>query len=209
MPVSLELWIAFCFASSLAIAIPGPTMLLAIGNTLGSGPRIGFAALLGIGAADATGMTVSVLGLSALLATVSLAFEVVKWVGAVYLIWLGIQLWRAPVAGLDPKPEQRRTAPRAIAQAFIAHLLNPKGILFFGAFLPQFIDTDRSALPQFLTLGATFIVLDIAIMSVYVMLAARGRRAAISPLWQRRFNHAGAAMLVGAGVFTATLKRQS
>ncbi len=209
MPVSLELWIAFCLASTLAIAIPGPTMLLAIGNTLGSGPRIGFASLLGIGAADAAGMTVSVLGLSALLATVSLAFEMVKWLGAAYLVWLGIQLWRAPVAGLDAKPEQRRTAPRAIAQAFVAHLLNPKGILFFGAFLPQFIDTSRDTLPQFLTLGATFVALDIAIMSVYVLLAARGRRAAISPLWQRRFNRTGGAMLVGAGVFTATLKRQS
>src|SRR5262249_41012351 len=133
MPVSPELWIAFCLASALAIAIPGPTMLLAIGNTLGSGPRIGFASLLGIGAGDAAGMTVSVLGLSALLATVSLAFEMVKWLGAAYLIWLGIQLWRAPVTGLDAKPEQRRTAPRAIVQAFVAHLLNPKGILFFGA----------------------------------------------------------------------------
>ncbi|WP_290818102.1 LysE family translocator [Ferrovibrio sp.] len=209
MPVSVELWIAFCLASILAIAIPGPTMLLAIGNTLGIGPRIGFAALLGIGAADAAGMTVSVLGLSALLATVALAFEMVKWLGAAYLIWLGIQLWRAPVMGLDAKPEQRRTAPRAIAQAFVAHLLNPKGILFFGAFLPQFIDAGRSTLPQFLTLGATFVALDIAIMSIYVTLAARGRRTAISPLWQRRFNRTGGAMLVGAGIFTATLKRQS
>ena len=131
MPVSVEIWIAFCLASMLAIAIPGPTMLLAIGNTLGSGPRIGFASLLGIGAADAAGMTVSVLGLSALLATVALAFEMVKWLGAAYLIWLGIQLWRAPVMGLDAKPEQRR------------------------------------------------------------------------------FNRTGGAMLVGAGLFTATLKRQS
>jgi threonine/homoserine/homoserine lactone efflux protein len=209
MPVGIELWVAFCLASALAIAIPGPTMLLAIGNTLGSGPRIGLASLLGIGAADAAGMTVSVLGLSALLATVSLAFEIVKWIGAAYLIWLGIQLWRAPVAGLDARPGQRRTAPRAIAQAFVAHLLNPKGILFFGAFLPQFIDTGRSTLPQFLMLGATFVLLDIAIMSIYVLLTARGRHAAVSPLWQRRFNRTGGAMLVGAGVFTATLKRQS
>lgn len=209
MPISTDLWLAFCLASAIAIAIPGPTMLLAIGNSLGSGPRVGFASLLGVGAADATGMAVSVLGLSALLATVSLAFEIVKWVGAAYLIWLGIQLWRAPVAGLDAKPEQRRSASRAIAQAFIAHLLNPKGILFFGAFLPQFIDTARDTLPQFLTLGLTFVLLDIAILSVYVLLAGRTRHAAVSPLWQRRFNRTGGAMLVGAGLVTATLKRQN
>ncbi|WP_300295319.1 LysE family translocator [Ferrovibrio sp.] len=209
MPISLDLWLAFCVASALAIAIPGPTMLLAIGNSLGSGPRIGFASLLGVGAADAAGMTVSVLGLSALLATVSLAFEIVKWLGAAYLVWLGIQLWRAPVAGLDARPEKRRTASRAILRAFIAHLLNPKGILFFGAFLPQFIDTGRSTLPQFATLGATFILLDIAILSIYVVIAGRGRQAAISPLWQRRFNRTGGGMLIGAGLFTATLQRQN
>ncbi len=207
MPITPELWLAFCLASALAIAIPGPTMLLAIGNSLSSGPRIGFASLLGVGAADAAGMTVSALGLSALLATVSLAFEIVKWVGAAYLIWLGIQLWRAPVRGLDARPERRRGAGAAILQAFIAHLLNPKGILFFGAFLPQFIDTARPVLPQFLTLGATFILLDIAILSVYVMAAGRTRRAAISPGWQRGFNRAGGAMLVGAGLLTASLKR--
>jgi len=209
MPISTDLWLAFCLASAIAIAIPGPTMLLAIGNSLGSGPRVGFASLLGVGAADAAGMTVSVLGLSALLATVSLAFEIAKWVGAAYLVWLGIQLWRAPVAGLDAKPEQRRTVPRAIVQAFIAHLLNPKGILFFGAFLPQFIDTTRSTLPQFLILGVTFVLLDIAILSAYVLLAGRTRRAAISAVWQRRFNRTGGAMLVGAGLVTATLKRQT
>lgn len=78
MPVSPELWLAFCLASALAIAIPGPTMLLAIGNSLGSGMRTGLASLAGVAAADAAGMTVSVLGLSMLLATVSLAFEIVK-----------------------------------------------------------------------------------------------------------------------------------
>src|SRR5690606_8311014 len=116
------------------IAISGPTMLLAISNTLGSGRRIGLASLLGVGAADAAGMTVSALGLSALLATVSLAFEIVKWAGAAYLIWLGIRLWRMPVRGLDAEAERRRGAAAAMLQGFIAHLLNPKGILFFGAF---------------------------------------------------------------------------
>lgn len=209
MPVAPELWLTFCLAAALAIAIPGPTMLLAIGNSLGSGSRIGLASLLGIGAADAAGMTVSVLGLSALLATVALAFEIVKWAGAAYLIWLGIQLWRAPVAGLDARPAPRRTAARAIRQAFIVHLLNPKGILFFGAFLPQFIDAGRAVLPQFLMLGMTFVLLDMAIMAVYVLLAGRTRRAIITPRWQRTFNRTAGAMLVSAGVLTATLKRQS
>lgn len=106
-------------------------------------------------------------------------------------------------------PAPRRTAARAILQAFIAHLLNPKGILFFGAFLPQFIDTGRATAPQFLLLGASFILLDVMILSLYVVVAGRTRRAVLTPVWQRAFNRTGGAMLVGAGLMTATLKRQS
>lgn len=207
MPISFELWLAFAAAAAAVIAIPGPTTLMVMGHTMSSGMRIGLISLIGVTLGDICAITLSVLGFSALLAASAEAFLVMKWLGAAYLVWLGIQLWRAPPAELTPTDERRTTAGKAIRQTFIVTLLNPKGILFFAAFLPQFIDPAKPLWPQVLILMVTFDILAAAIQGGYIFAMSRARNRIASPAALRTMNRVGGAMLVGAGLLTATLKR--
>lgn len=207
MPVSPELWIAFALAAAAVIAIPGPTTLMVLGHTVSNGWRIGALSLIGVTLGDICAITLSVLGFSALLATSAEAFTAMKWLGAAYLVWLGIQLWRAPAMEITPTQENRASVRSAILQTFIVTLLNPKGILFFAAFLPQFIDPARPLWPQVIMLMLTFDVIAAAIQGVYIFAMGRARHRVASPQLLKNMNRVGGAMLVGAGLFTATLKR--
>jgi homoserine/homoserine lactone efflux protein len=207
MPISPELWLAFAAAAAIMIMIPGPTTLMVLGHTVSNGWRIGLTSLIGVVTADICAIALSVLGFSALLAASATAFTVMKWIGAAYLVWIGIQLWRAPPMNLTPTHE-KRTSPRgAIAQTFIVTLLNPKGILFFAAFLPQFIDPARPLWPQVILLTLTFCTLATLIQGFYITLMGRARSRIASPRALRLMNRTGGVMLIGAGLLTATLKK--
>jgi len=207
MPISIELWLAFAAAAAIMIMIPGPTTLMVLGHTVSNGWRTGMTSLIGVVAADVCAITFSVLGFSALLAASAMAFTVMKWIGAVYLVWIGIQLWRAPPIDLTPTAE-KRTSPRgAIAQTFIVTLLNPKGILFFAAFLPQFIDQAMPLWPQVIVLMLTFCTLATLIQGFYITVMGRARSRIASPHALRLMNRTGGVMLIGAGLLTATLKK--
>jgi len=207
MPVSPDLWLAFAAAAAILIAIPGPTTLVVLGHTLSSGRAMGFVSLIGVAAGDVCAIGLSVLGFSAILSASALAFEILKWLGAVYLVWLGIGLWRTPSAALDAAPAARTRAREAILRSFTVTLLNPKGILFFAAFLPQFVDPARPLLPQFVVLTLTFNALATAIQGGYILALGTARRNVVSPTAMRMLNRAGGAMLIGAGLLTASLKR--
>ena len=207
MPVSPELWLAFVAAAAVMILIPGPTTLMVMGHTMASGWRIGALSLIGVTLGDIGAIALSVLGFSALLATSAEAFTVMKWLGAGYLVWLGVKLWRAPPADLTPASQSRSSAGNAIAQTFLVTLLNPKGILFFAAFLPQFIDPAKPLLPQVIVLTVTLNVLAASIQGCWIAAMGRARNRIISPLTLKNMNRAGGAMLVGAGLLTASLKR--
>lgn len=207
MPVSPELWLAFALAAAAVIAIPGPTTLMVLGHTVSNGWRMGAISLIGVTLGDICAITLSVLGFSALLTTSAEAFTAMKWIGAAYLVYLGIQLWRAPPMEITPTHEKRSTARSAITQTFIVTLLNPKGILFFAAFLPQFIDPARPLWPQVIVLMLTFDVIAAAIQGGYIFAMGRARNRIASPRVLKNMNRAGGAMLVGAGLLTATLKR--
>lgn len=207
MPISAELWFAFALAAAAVIAIPGPTTLMVLGHTVSNGWRMGALSLIGVTLGDICSITLSVLGFSALLAASATAFTVLKWAGAAYLVWLGIQLWRAPPMDLTPTQEKRTGAGGAIAQTFIVTLLNPKGILFFAAFLPQFIDPAKPLWPQVIVLMLTFDLLAAGIQGFYIFAMGRARHRIASPQRLKNMNRVGGAMLVGAGLLTATLKR--
>lgn len=207
MPVSPELWIAFALAAAAVIAIPGPTTLMVLGHTASNGWRMGALSLIGVTLGDICAITLSVLGFSALLATSATAFTAMKWLGAAYLVWLGIQLWRAPPMEMTPTAEKPVSARSAILQTFIVTLLNPKGILFFAAFLPQFIDPARPLWPQVLVLMLTFDLLAATIQGFYILAMGRARNRIASPHVLKNMNSVGGAMLVGAGLLTASLKR--
>ena len=143
------------------------------------------------------------LGVGALLAGSALLFTALKWAGAAYLVWLGIRLWRAG-AGLEVEARRdRRPAPGMIAHAWLVTTLNPKSILFFVAFAPQFVDPGGAFWPQALILEATFVTLAFLNALTYAWLGSRAGGLATSPRAIRLFNRAGGTALIGAGAAAA------
>ena len=202
--MGLDSWVAFVLASMVLLAIPGPTILLVIGQSLGAGRRNALPLVAGVALGDLTAMTLSLAGLGAVIAASSLAFTVLKWAGAAYLVWLGIGLWRAPVAESAPPP---LPGARALRDAWLVTALNPKSIAFFVAFVPQFIAPGSAFLPQAVLLVATFVTLAAVNAALYAVLAGRLSGTVTRPPVRRLFNRVGGTMLVGAGLATAAMRR--
>jgi threonine/homoserine/homoserine lactone efflux protein len=196
-------WLAFVAAATAMLLIPGPTIMLVIGQSLGGGARNALPLAAGVALGDLTAMTLSLAGLGALLAASAAAFTVLKWAGAAYLVYLGVKMWRAPVTQQAAPP---LPAGRAMRQAYVVTALNPKGIVFFVAFVPQFLDPARPFVGQAAILVATFVALAAANAAAYAVLAARLSGAVRRPGLRRALNRAGGAVLVGAGL-TVALRR--
>lgn len=204
MPI--ETWLAFSAASALMLIIPGPTVLLVVSYALGQGWRTALPMAVGVALGDFTAMTLSMLGVGALLLASASIFTVLKWVGAAYLIWLGVKLFRAG-GTLDAKPRTERvSSARMLAHAWLITALNPKSITFFVAFLPQFISPSRDFLTQMMIFETTFLVLAFANAFGYALIASRARKLVASPRAIRWFNRTGGTLLIGAGVATATMR---
>jgi threonine/homoserine/homoserine lactone efflux protein len=204
--MTVETWLAFVAASAVLLAIPGPTILLVISYALGGGMRTALPVAAGVALGDFTAMTLSMLGVGALLATSSLLFTALKWMGAAYLIWLGIRLWRAGGA-LEAEARDEAAAPaRMLGHAWLVTALNPKGITFFIAFLPQFIDPHGDFWRQMLVFEATFIALAFANAVGYALVASRARGLVQSARAVGIFNRIGGSLLIGAGLAAATMR---
>lgn len=201
--MSLELWLAFTAASTVLLLIPGPTVLLVVSYALGQGWRAAMPMAAGVALGDFTAMTLSMLGLGALLAASASVFTVLKWVGAAYLIYLGIKLWRAGDALQAEPRSDAASAAKMLGHAWLVTALNPKSITFFVAFLPQFLDPAGDFWLQMLVFEATFLVLAAANAAGYALVAGKARQAVANPRVIRAVNRTGGALLVGAGVVTA------
>ncbi len=163
MPI--ETWLAYTFVTASFLLIPGPTIILVISYSLIRGRQAVFALLLGVGLGDVVAMLFSFIGVVLLLQTVSIVFQFFKWIGAAYLIWLGVRMWRSELESRELSENIDAEVWHAImANAFLITALNPKSIVFFLAFLPQFIVSEKSFITQSLILGSTF--LGLAILSV-------------------------------------------
>lgn len=199
-------WLGFLLASIVLLLIPGPTVLLVVSYALTQGRKVAVAMAAGVALGDFTAMTLSLAGLGALLLTSATFFTVLKWIGAAYLVYLGIRLWRAPPVLPDMEVEPQR--PKGIfAHAFAVTALNPKSIAFFVAFVPQFIDHARPLLPQFVILEATFVVLATVNALAYALAADKLRARIRKPGVLTWMNRAGATCLVSMGAATAALGR--
>lgn len=207
--MSFEVWLTFVAATIALLVIPGPTVLLVLSYALSQGRRVALATVAGVALGDFLAMTASLLGLGALVLTSATLFSVLKWIGAAYLVWLGIQLLRAsPDRGLHADTSLEPIAAGAVFRhAATVTALNPKSIAFFVAFVPQFIQPSAPVLPQFALLIATFVGLAALSALTYALAAdqMRARIARASTL--RAMNRAGGLALVAMGVITATLKR--
>lgn len=204
--MTLETWLAFVAASSVLLVIPGPTILLVVSYALGQGWRAALPTSVGVALGDFTAMTLSMLGIGALLAASATLFTILKLAGAAYLIWLGVKLWRAG-GTLDATPITEVTRPgRMVAHAWLVTALNPKSITFFVAFLPQFLDHSGSFWTQMLIFEATFLVLAFANALGYGLVASRARRMVQEPRVIGTVNRVGGTLLIGAGLATATAR---
>lgn len=197
--MSLEAWLLYLLAAIGLSLSPGPNSLLALTHGALYGPRralytvfggaLGFFVLIGL----------SMFGIGALIAATPVALTALKWAGGAYLAWLGVQVWRAPPVGLDAAA---RAVPRSGALMFrqgaLCAVTNPKGLLFFAAFLPQFVEPARSLMLQFLVMAGTFVAIEIVTEAVIAGTAHR-----LSPWLQRvgrRFNQASGGLFVAIGV---------
>jgi threonine/homoserine/homoserine lactone efflux protein len=201
-------WIAFAFASAIMGLIPGPGVTSIVGYALSSGRRTALASVAGMAIGNVTAMTLSLAGAGAILASSALAFTVLKWAGALYLVGLGVvAILRSGSAG---RPEASAAAPIRPGAAFLSNIaigtFHPKTIVFFVAFAPQFIRPDGSYVLQAAILVVTFGLVVGATDTVYALVASRAARFLRRPrtlVWSKR---AGGGVLIAAGVATAAAR---
>jgi len=203
--MAFETWLAFTAAAAVLLVIPGPTILLVVSYALGQGWRTALPMAVGVALGDFTAMTLSMLGLGALLAASATLFTVLKWIGAAYLVWLGLKLWRSG-GMLEAAPRTDAvSAIRMLGHAWLVTALNPKSITFFVAFLPAFLDPHADFLTQMLVFETTFLVLAFANAFGYALVASKARGLVGNPRALKIVNRTGGGLLIGAGVATVTL----
>jgi len=199
---------AFVAAAILLLVMPGPTDTLVVSYVLTRGRRSALFSVPGVCLGYIVSLTLTLLGLGALLMTSAGLFNALKIAGAVYLIYLGIKTWRAPVPQtLDDDGRLARDKGRMFAQAFVVTALNPAGIMFYVAFFPQFIDIHRPLLPQMVALGACFVVLGTLNSALYATLAAQVRRFINSYRARKAINRATGGVLIAMGGMMGLARR--
>ena len=206
--MSIELWLAFVATSAVLLIIPGPTILTVISYSMTHGRRANVPLVAAVALGDSTALVVSLLGLSALLATSAFWFTVVKWAGGLYLLYLGIKLLRAGISAAElVAPAAPGSRWKLFANTYLVTALNPKGIVFFVAFLPQFINPGAAVTQQLWVLAVTFVAMAALNATLYAVFAGSARKLLSSPKARRRFNLAGGSLLSAAGVWALLAKR--
>ncbi|MCR6479326.1 threonine/homoserine/homoserine lactone efflux protein [Variovorax boronicumulans] len=206
MPI--ELWLAFVAASAVLLIIPGPTILTVISYSMSHGRRANVPLIAAVALGDSTALVVSLLGLGALLATSAFWFTVVKWIGGLYLLYLGIRLMRAGIMSTEmAAPAAPASRWKLFANTYLVTALNPKGIVFFVAFLPQFISPAADVTRQMWVLAVTFVAMAALNATLYAVFAGSARKLLSSPRAQRRFNLTGGSLLSAAGLWALMARR--
>lgn len=206
--MDFTLWLSFAAASTALLVMPGPTILLVLSYALTQGRRVAVASALGVATGDFIAMTVSVIGLGALFLASATAFMVLKWIGAAYLLYLGVRMLRskADSSPLLDKPAET-SAGRVYRDLTLVTALNPKSNTFFIAFVPQFIQPDAAFAPQAAVLIATFVGIA-GINALIFAIGANSLRSKITrPDVLTWHNRAGGATLIAMAALTATLRR--
>ena len=206
--MSQTVWLGFLLAAILIAVTPGPGAVLSMSTSLRYGYRSALVAILGLQAAIVVHLLIVAVGFGALLAASETAFGLVKFLGAAYLIWLGIQKWRAP-----PVPIGRAGASLPtqglFLQGLLVNLTNPKAIIFICALVPQFVDPGQGLLLQYLQIAATLCLTDIVVMSTYALAALRIGHWLYSPRKIRLQNRFFGGLFVAAGALLAVSSRPS
>lgn len=204
MPI--ENWIAYAMAYTVISIIPGPSVFMVIGQTLSRGTRAAAACIAGDLAGGVIVMTASYLGLGVILASSSLAFIALKWVGVAYMAYLGITQIIAARTLTAIKADEMKSTRGSLGAGFLTGVLNPKAIMFYMAFLAQFIEPNAAQLPQFLILMATSTVVVALVLGVYALLAAKASTRLQSLKARRRIGYAGGSFILGGSAVMAVTR---
>src|SRR6187397_551356 len=200
--MSLQVYLAFVAACVALALIPGPVVTLVLANGLRYGTSAALINIAGVQAGLAIVIGIVAVGLTSLMATMGYWFDWVRFAGAAYLIWLGIKLIRSPVEGVSV--DELPPPPRGgfFLQGFLVLLSNPKVLVFFGAFIPQFMDMNQDHFPQVALLGATFMVTAASTDAVYALLAGRARLF-FSAHRTRLLSRISGGFMIGGGIWLA------
>jgi homoserine/homoserine lactone efflux protein len=206
--MELHVWLTYLFATIILSLTPGPGVFSSISSGIRHGFRLGVWNGVGMQFANVFIVIGVSLGLGALLLASETLFSLVKWAGVIYLIYLGIVTWRAEPAKFQEDRADNATTPREVfMRGFWVNATNPKGMIFFAAILPQFIDVSRPQAEQYAIFAATTFVVDVILMAGYTALAARVLRVMQDTSRLRWINRGIGSAFVACGVALATFRR--
>jgi len=205
--MTLELYLAFVAAVVILIAIPGPNVTLIVAHAIAHGSRSALATVLGTQCAQAVQLGIVALGMSSLIFAFAAVFEGLRWVGVAYLIWLGMQRWRAKPTQENGGAAAEVASKDLFWQGFVVGLTNPKTWLFYAAFFPQFIDPTAPLGMQLVLLSVTYLIIATLLDGSFALLAGRARTWLATGPRQRLTDRIAGSFLIGAGVWLALARR--
>jgi homoserine/homoserine lactone efflux protein len=202
----VSLYLGFVLASTILILIPGPNVSLIVANSIAYGTRYGLLTVAGTSSAIVVQLALVALGLTATLDILAGWFEWVRWIGVAYLVYLGIRQWTATPIDLTRTRPQPRSFRAITIRGFLISLTNPKTLLFYGAFFPQFVSPDTPIMPQVVLLSLTFLAIAAALDTGWALLAGRVRGALA--IRGRLRNRLSGGFLMCAGIGLALAHRE-
>ncbi len=205
--MSLEAWLLFCATEAVLCLSPGPAVLLVVSLSLVGGGRAGLRAALGVLAVNVLWFALSATSLAAILIASQQVFFAVKWLGAGYLVWLGVRMVVSRPAPGESEATPGDVGRGAFTRGVVVQGANPKTVLFFTALLPQFIDPSGAVGSQVLLLGVSSVVIELAVLALYVAACQRARRLVEPRRFALPLQRAGGVLLVGAGLGLAAIRR--
>lgn len=199
-PVTPALYLAFIAATALLIATPGPNVALIVANSVAYGRRFGMLTVLAASCGQIPQIALTAFGMTSALSLLAQAFDWLRWAGVAYLLYAGYSAWRAPAVDLTRVPPNAKSGRAIFGRAFLVSMTNPKTLLFYIAFFPQFVSQDAPLGPQLATMAATFLVVAVSIDSLWALAALKARRLLASRGRLRNRIAASAYFLAGAGL---------
>jgi len=205
-----EVWLLFVMTEAVLCITPGPAVLFVLSQAIQRGPGKSAWGIGGILCANTMYFALSATSLGAMIVASYKLFFLIKWLGAAYLVYLGLRSFfgKASVMALPESNAESRTGPRILRDGFLLQAANPKALLFFTAILPQFIDAHHNVIFQIVVLGITSVVVEFFVLSIYGQFAGRALATARSPRFEKVTNRIAGSLLIGAGIGLAGLKNQ-
>ncbi len=205
--MTLTLWLTFVIAATLISISPGAGAVNTMSNGLRFGVKGSLPAILGLQLGYGAQIVLVGVGLGAIVASSTLALTVIKWIGVLYLIWLGVQKWREPPLSPEAQDNTGMTARKQFWHAALVNVTNPKATVFLIALFPQFLVAEAPHAPQLVTMGVTLILVDCVVMLGYALLASQLFRFLTTPDHQRQMNRVFGGLFVAAAMALASFKR--